>query len=66
MSVAKIVSSLQFCPNFCVARSRDSGPSLQSRGLNALLGLLPYKQQLASAEAVQAHVQKLALQSTLR
>jgi acetyl esterase/lipase len=34
---------------------------LQSRGLNALLGLLPYKQQLASAEAVQAHVQKLAL-----
>jgi acetyl esterase/lipase len=27
-----------------------------------LLGLLPYKQQLASAEAVQAHVQKLALQ----
>jgi len=61
MSVARIVSALQFCPNFCVARGRDPGPSLQSRGFNVLLGLLPYKQQLASAEAVQAHVQKLAL-----
>ncbi|KJC37545.1 esterase [Bradyrhizobium sp. LTSP849] len=35
---------------------------MQSRAFNLLLGLLPYKQQLASAEAVQAHVQKLALQ----
>lgn len=62
MSVAKIVSALQFCPDFCAPRSRDPGPSLQSRGFNALLGLLPYKQQLASAEAVQAHVQKRTLQ----
>lgn len=62
MSVAKIVSALQFCPDFCAPRSRDPGPSLQSRGFNALLGLLPYKQQLASAEAVLAHVQKRTLQ----
>lgn len=62
MSVAKIVSALQFCPDFRAPRSRDPGPSLQSRGFNALLGLLPYKQQLASAEAVQAHVQKRTLQ----
>ena len=62
MSVAKIVSALQFCPDFCAARSRDPAPSLQSRAFNLLLGLLPYRQQLASAEAVQAHVQKLALQ----
>ncbi|MDA9422667.1 esterase [Bradyrhizobium sp. CCBAU 53380] len=40
---------------------RDPAPSLQSRAFNLLLGLLPYKRQLASAEAVQAHVQKLAL-----
>lgn len=62
MSVAKIVSALQFCPDFCAPRRRDPWPSLQSRGFNALLGLLPYKQQLASAEAVQAHVQKRTLQ----
>lgn len=62
MSVAKIVSALQFCPDFCARRNRDPWPSLQSRGFNALLGLLPYKQQLASAEAVQAHVQKRTLQ----
>ena len=41
---------------------RDPAPSLQSRAFNLLLRLLPFKQQLASAEAVQAHVQKLALQ----
>jgi monoterpene epsilon-lactone hydrolase len=65
MSVARIVSALQFCPGGCVfgARApRDPSPSLQSRAFNLLLGLLPYKQQLASVEAVQAHVQKLALQ----
>ncbi len=38
------------------------GPSCQSQLLNALLRLLPHKKQLASAEAVQAHVQKLALE----
>lgn len=65
MSVARIVSALQFCPGGCVfgARaSRDPAPSLQSRAFNLLLGLLPYKERLASVEAVQAHVQKLALQ----
>ncbi|WP_157788441.1 alpha/beta hydrolase fold domain-containing protein, partial [Bradyrhizobium japonicum] len=65
MSVARIVSALQFCPGGCVFRAparRDPAPSLQSRALNLLLRQLPYKQQLASAEAVQEHVQKLALQ----
>jgi hypothetical protein len=65
MSVAKIVSALQFCPDGCVfgARApRDPAPSLQSRAFNLLLRQLPHKQLLASAEAVQAHVQKLALQ----
>lgn len=65
MSVARIVSALQFCPGGCVfgpATRRDPGPSLQSRAFNMLLGLLPYKEQLASAEAVHAHVQKLALE----
>ncbi|MCK1359853.1 alpha/beta fold hydrolase [Bradyrhizobium sp. 199] len=62
MSVARLVSALQFCPDICGPRSRDSAPSLQSRAFNLLLRQLPYKQQLASAEAVQAHVQKLALQ----
>ncbi|WP_128926070.1 alpha/beta fold hydrolase [Bradyrhizobium guangxiense] len=65
MSVARLVSAFQFCPGGCVfgARApRDPAPSLQSRAFNLLLRLLPYKQQLASAEAVQAHVQKLALQ----
>ena len=64
MSVARLVSALQFCPGGCMfgARApRDPAPSLQSRAFNLLLGLLPYKQQLASAEAVRAHVQKLAL-----
>ncbi|RXT44869.1 alpha/beta hydrolase fold domain-containing protein [Bradyrhizobium betae] len=65
MSVARLVSAFQFCPGACVfgARApRDPSPSLQSRVFNLLLRLLPYKQQLASAEAVQAHVQKLALE----
>jgi acetyl esterase/lipase len=65
MSVAKIVSALQFCPGGCVfgaSAPRDPAPSLQSRGFNLLLRQLPYKEQLASAEAVQAHVQRLALQ----
>ncbi|SFO25536.1 Acetyl esterase/lipase [Bradyrhizobium sp. Ghvi] len=65
MSVARIVSALQFCPGGCVfgpPARRDPAPSLQSQVFNLLLRLLPYKQQLASAEAVQAHVQKLALQ----
>jgi len=65
MSVAKIVSALQFCPGGRVLDApppRDPAPSLQSRCFNALLGLLPFKKQLASAEAVQAHVRKLALQ----
>ena len=59
MSVAKIVSALQFCPG---GRVLDAPPSLQSRCFNALLGVLPFKKQLASAEAVQAHVRTLALQ----
>ncbi|WBL75571.1 alpha/beta hydrolase [Bradyrhizobium xenonodulans] len=67
MSVARLVSALQFCPGGCVfspPARRDPAPSLQSRALNLLLGQLPYKQQLASAEAVQARVQKLALEPT--
>ena len=65
MSVAKIVSVLQFCPGGRVLDApppRGPAPSLQSRCFNALLGLLPFKKQLASAEVVQAHVRKLALQ----
>ncbi|MBR0829502.1 alpha/beta hydrolase fold domain-containing protein [Bradyrhizobium manausense] len=65
MSVAKIVSALQFCPGGRVLGApppRDPAPSLQSRCFNAALRLLPFKTQLASAEAVQAHVRKLALQ----
>lgn len=62
MSVARLVSALQFCPDICGPGSRDPAPSLQSRAFNLLLRQLPYKQQLASVEAVQAHVQKLALQ----
>jgi len=64
MSVARLVSAFQFCPGGCVfgARApRDPAPSLQSRAFNLLLRQLPYKQQLASAEAVLARVQKLAL-----
>ncbi|RXG86836.1 alpha/beta fold hydrolase [Bradyrhizobium vignae] len=65
MSVARIVSALQFCPGGCVfspPARRDPAPSLQSRAFNLLLRLLPFKKQLASAEAVQAHVRKLALE----
>lgn len=65
MSVARLVSALQFCPGGCMFGAqapRDSAPSLQSRAFNLLLRQLPYKEQLASAEAVQAHVQKVALQ----
>ncbi|MDE5463313.1 alpha/beta fold hydrolase [Bradyrhizobium sp. CSS354] len=65
MSVARLVSALQFCPGGCVFGTparRDPAPSLQSRAFNLLLRQLPYKEQLASAEAVRAHVQKLALQ----
>ncbi len=65
MSVARLVSALQFCPGGCVFSApsrRDPAPSLQSRAFNMLLRQLPYKAQLASAEAVQAHVQKLALE----
>ena len=65
MSVAKIASAFQFCPGGRLLRMRPSGdpaPSLQSRCFNALLRQLPFKKHLASAEAVQAHVQKLALQ----
>ena len=38
----------------------DSGPSWQSRCLNCLLGLLPIKQRMASAVAVQEHVRRSA------
>ncbi|MCP3444763.1 alpha/beta hydrolase fold domain-containing protein [Bradyrhizobium sp. CCGUVB14] len=64
MSVAKMLSvgRLCECPFAWAKSSSDPAPSLQSRAFNLLLGLLPYKQQLASAEAVQAHVQKLALE----
>ncbi|MGY3233811.1 monoterpene epsilon-lactone hydrolase [Bradyrhizobium sp. USDA 4472] len=64
MSVAKMLSIGRLCEcNFSWAtRSNDPPPSLQSRVFNWLLGLLPYKKQLASAEAVQAHVQRLALE----
>ena len=62
---ARIVSALQFCPGGCwfsPPARRDPAASLQSRAFNVLLRLLPLKQQLASAEAVQAPVQKLASQ----
>ena len=65
MSVARIVSAFQGCPlgyAFGAQVPNDPAPSLQSRLFNLLLALLPYKRQLASAEAVQAHVQKLALE----
>ncbi|MDH6257922.1 alpha/beta fold hydrolase [Bradyrhizobium sp. BR13661] len=65
MSVARIVSAFQFCPLGCAVgakASTDPAPSLQSRLFNVLLRQLPYKEQLASAEAVQAHVQRLASQ----
>ena len=64
MSVAKMLSMgrLCECPFSWAAPSNDPAPSLQSRLFNWLLGLLPYKTQLASAEAVQAHVQRLALE----
>ncbi|WFU84853.1 alpha/beta hydrolase fold domain-containing protein [Bradyrhizobium sp. CIAT3101] len=64
MSVAKMLSvgRLCECPFAWAKSSSDPAPSLQSRAFNLLLGLLPYKRQLASAEAVQAHVQKLALE----
>lgn len=63
MSVAKMLSIGRLCEcNFSrVKPPSNPAPSLQSRVFNLLLGLLPYKEQLASAEAVQAHVQKLAL-----
>lgn len=63
MNVAKMLSIGRLCEcNFPrVKPSNDPAPSLQSRVFNLLLGQLPYKEQLASAEAVQAHVQKLAL-----
>ncbi|PIT02418.1 esterase [Bradyrhizobium nitroreducens] len=64
MSVARLVSALQFCPGGCLSSPparRDPAPSLQSRAFNMVLSLLPHKKQLASAEAVHAHVQKLAL-----
>ncbi|MDN5006148.1 alpha/beta fold hydrolase [Bradyrhizobium sp. GCM10027634] len=63
MSVARIVSALQICPGGCVfspPARHDPSPSLQSRLFNLLLGQLSYKQQFASAEAVQAHVAKFA------
>lgn len=65
MSVARIVSAFQFCPIGCAFGAKapnDPAPSLQSRLFNVLLRQLPYKEQLASAEAVQAHVQRLCLQ----
>ena len=64
MSVAKMLSigRLCECPLAWAKPSNDPAPSLQSRAFNLLLRQLPYKQQLASAEAVQAHVQKLALE----
>jgi acetyl esterase/lipase len=40
----------------------DAAPSWQSRCLNGLLRLLPIKQRMASAAAVQAHVRRRALQ----
>ncbi|MGW1422051.1 alpha/beta hydrolase fold domain-containing protein [Bradyrhizobium manausense] len=63
MSVAKMLSIGRLCEcNFSQGKpSSDPAPSLQSRLFNLLLGLLPNKGQLASVEAVQAHVQKLAL-----
>ena len=39
----------------------DAPPSWQSRCINGLLRLLPIKKRLASAEAVQEHVRRLAL-----
>lgn len=66
MSVAKMLSIGRLCEcNFSrVKPASDPAPSLQSRIFNLLLRQLPYKERLASAEAVQAHVQKLALAPT--
>src|SRR5205085_4062206 len=63
MSVAKMLSIGRLCEcNFPRAKpSNDPAPSLQSRLFNLLLRQLPYKEQFASVEAVQAHVQKVAL-----
>ncbi len=41
--------------------SQDAGPSWQSRCINGLLRLLPIKEQMASAAAVQEHVRRLGL-----
>jgi monoterpene epsilon-lactone hydrolase len=41
--------------------SDDTGPSWQSRCINALLRLFPLKKQTASAAVVQEHVRKLSL-----
>lgn len=64
MSVAKIASApFRFDDDAAPALPpTGKGPSCQSQALNALLRLLPSRKQLASAEAVQEHVKKLALQ----
>ncbi|MEK9282388.1 MULTISPECIES: alpha/beta hydrolase fold domain-containing protein [unclassified Bradyrhizobium] len=65
MSVAKMLSIGRVHAGSNLARdslSNDARPSLQSRCFNVLLRCLPFKKQLASAEAVQAHVRKLTLQ----
>src|SRR5262249_55994702 len=41
--------------------SDDAGPSWQSRCMNVLLRLLPFKKRLASAAVVQERVRRLAL-----
>ncbi|MFT4117390.1 alpha/beta fold hydrolase [Bradyrhizobium sp.] len=64
MSVAKMLSIGRICAGGRVERAvppEDPRPSLQSLCFNAVLGLLPFKTQLASAEAVQEHVRRLAL-----
>ncbi|WGD56222.1 alpha/beta hydrolase fold domain-containing protein [Bradyrhizobium sp. CB1650] len=65
MSVARILRIGQVAANGNLAwdsLSNHASPSLQSRCFNVLLRCLPFKMQLASAEAVQAHVRKLAVQ----
>ncbi|BCG87068.1 esterase [Mesorhizobium sp. 113-3-9] len=63
MNIAKIVLAhdIQEDGRPPQASPDDAGPSWQSRCINALLGLLPFKKRLASAASVRRHARRLAL-----
>jgi monoterpene epsilon-lactone hydrolase len=64
MSVWKISSTQQVREDSRAPQellSDDAGPSWQSRCVNGLLRLLPFKKRLASAAVVQERVRRLAL-----